>query len=208
VQRSTIHRIGLAVAALAASAMSLHAAAQAVQPVAASAIERNVRQEKRIEQGLKSGELSTQEAGRLQRHEAQVQRTQAKAMKDGQITAAEKQQITQRQNEASAAIRDAKHNDIKGDPNSASSQRMQQEVARDAHQQARIQQGLASGELTKTEAARMERQQARTSTRQAHAAADGHVSAGEHHRIKRSQNRHSRHIAHQKHDAQHALGKP
>jgi hypothetical protein len=208
VHRSNIHRIGLAVAALAASAMSCHAMAQAVQPVAASAIERNVRQDKRIEQGLKSGELSTAEAGRLQRQQAQVERAEAKALKDGKITAAEKQQITQRQNEASATIHEAKHNEVKGDPASASSLRMQKEVARDANQQARIQQGLASGELTKTEAARMERQQARTSTRQAHAASDGKVSAAEHHRINRSQNRHSRHIAHQKHDAQHLPAKP
>jgi hypothetical protein len=197
----SLHHIGLAVAALVLSGAAL-AQTPAASP-AASAVARNVRQEQRIEQGLQSGELNTAEAARLQKQEAKVDHLQARALKDGQVTEAEKQRIATQQNQTSQAIHDAKTNEVKGNPNSASSQRMQTEVQRDVNQQARIGQGLKSGELTHHEAARMERGQSHVAARQAHAGHDGHVSRAEHRRIARAQNHQSRRIHRQKHDAQH-----
>jgi hypothetical protein len=198
----SLHRIGLAVAALLLSGAAMAQAPVATSP-AASAVARNVRQEQRIEQGLKSGELSTAEAAHLQKQEAKVDHLQAHALKDGQVTDAEKQRIAVQQNQTSQAIRDAKTNEVKGNPNSASSQRMQVEAHRDAHQQARIEQGLKSGELSNHEAARLERGQSHVAARQAHVGHDGHVSKAEQHRINRAQRHQSRHIHRQKHDAQH-----
>jgi hypothetical protein len=202
----SIHRIGLAVATLVLSGAALAQTPAATAP-AASAVARNVRQEQRIEQGLKSGELSTAEAAHLQKQEAKVDHMQAHALKDGQVSDAEKQRIAAQQNQTSQAIREAKTNEVKGNPNSASSQRMQAEVHRDVKQQARIEQGLKSGELSNHEAARLERGQSHVAARQAHVGKDGQVSHAEQHRINRAQNHQSRRIHRQKHDAQHAAAR-
>lgn len=75
-------------------------------------------------------------------------------------------------------------------------------VQRNANQQARIAQGLKSGELTNHEAARLERGQARVSRMQAGALRDGQVTPAERARIDNAQDRQSRRIFRQKHDAQ------
>ena len=45
-------------------------------------------QQERIEQGLKSGELSTKEAGQLEREQDRVDQIEARDLKDGSISAA------------------------------------------------------------------------------------------------------------------------
>ena len=74
--------------------------------------------------------------------------------------------------------------------------------ARQARQERRIDQGIASGEITKKEAARLETQQARIDAAEDRAKADGKVSAKERARLEARQDRASRNIRHQKHDAQ------
>jgi hypothetical protein len=96
----------------------------------------------------------------------------------------------------------AKHNDVQGNPQSASSQRMQANVQRNANQEARIQQGLQSGALTGKEAAKLERGQARVSAQEAQAGRDGHISKKEQAHIQHAENRQSKKIFRQKHDAQ------
>lgn len=73
---------------------------------------------------------------------------------------------------------------------------------RQAKQEARIDQGVASGELTKPEARRLTRQQNRIDRAENAAKADGTVTAQERAQLTRKQNRASRHIYQQKHDAQ------
>lgn len=75
--------------------------------------------------------------------------------------------------------------------------------ARQQRQQQRIDQGKASGELTRREAHRMERQQQRIDAAEAKAKADGTVTKGERARLHHLQDKTSRHIRHQKHDRQH-----
>jgi|APLak6261675434_1056106.scaffolds.fasta_scaffold00216_13 hypothetical protein len=75
--------------------------------------------------------------------------------------------------------------------------------ARAAAQQARIQQGVASGQLTGPEARRLERREARLQREIVRDRIDGGgLSAAERARIERRQDRLSRGIAHQKHDLQ------
>lgn len=72
------------------------------------------------------------------------------------------------------------------------------------NQQARVAQGVRSGQLTPHEAGRIERQEGRIN-REEHAmrAADGgHLTAGDRHTLARQQNRESQRIYNQKHDAQ------
>ena len=164
------------------------------------ATQRNVNQQQRIEQGLQSGELTTREAGQLERQQGHVDRVETRAMRDGTIGVAEQAHIDATQDRASQGIAYQKHDGQEGNPNSASSQRLQADVARNVNQQQRIHDGVASGELTNHEAARLERGQSHTSRREANAAADGHVGRGNQNRIQRSENRQSQHIHKQKHD--------
>ena len=74
--------------------------------------------------------------------------------------------------------------------------------ARQENQDDRIDQGEASGELTRREAARLEAQQERIEDKEDRAKADGVVTRRERASLKRSENRASRNIAKQKHDRQ------
>jgi hypothetical protein len=73
---------------------------------------------------------------------------------------------------------------------------------RQANQEQRIDQGIASGQLTEREAARLDRQQDRIDNMENKAKADGVVSKKERARLHNAQDRASRNIARQKHDAQ------
>jgi uncharacterized membrane protein YebE (DUF533 family) len=73
---------------------------------------------------------------------------------------------------------------------------------REHRQQRRIRRGVRSGSLTRREALRLERQQARTRALEARAKSDGRVTARERARLQRRENRTSRHIYRQKHDRQ------
>lgn len=73
---------------------------------------------------------------------------------------------------------------------------------RQANQERRIDQGTASGELTKREARRMNRQQTVVNKAEDRAEADGSVTARERRRLTKAQNATSRHLYRQKHDAQ------
>ena len=73
---------------------------------------------------------------------------------------------------------------------------------REAIQLARIDQGVASGQLTQRETARLENGQARVNQAEAHAKADGKVTKAERKQLDRMQDKQSRRIKHQKHDAQ------
>lgn len=74
--------------------------------------------------------------------------------------------------------------------------------AREARQDTRIQNGVASGELNAKETYRLEKQQANINQAEANAKADGKVTRAERRQIERKQDRASKNIRHQKHDAQ------
>jgi hypothetical protein len=73
---------------------------------------------------------------------------------------------------------------------------------RQANQERRIDQGIASGQLTEREAARLNKQQDHIDNMENKAKADGVVTKKERARIHDAQDRASRSVARQKHDAQ------
>jgi type IV pilus biogenesis protein CpaD/CtpE len=164
-------------------------------------VQRDINQETRVEQGLKSGQLSTGEAAKLERGEARIDRMESKALKDGNLSQQEAARIQGAQNRESERINRLKHNDVTGNPNSASSQRMQADVQRNINQQGRIEQGVQSGALTNREASQLERGQAHVDRAEARAGADGHVGAREQVRIQHRENKQSRKIFRDKHNA-------
>ena len=185
--------------AIAAMFSSAGLAQTAPDPVA-NTTQRNANQQQRIEQGLQSGQLNTREAALLEREQAHVNHMQAAALKDGSMTDAERARIAQAQNQASRDIAREKHDAQTGNPQSASSQRMQAAVARDANQQQRVANGVKTGALTNREVAQVEHGQAQAARIQARAGADGHVGAAESDRVQRSENRRSAQIYRKKHN--------
>jgi hypothetical protein len=185
-----------------AAAVALALASAASAQTTGSEVQRNVNQQQRIEQGLQSGQLSTKEAAKLEKGEAKIEKMEANANKDGKLGPAEKARIEAAQNKESAEIRKLKTNERKGNPASASSQRMQADVQRNVNQQKRIEQGVQSGQLTKRETAKLEAGQSRVNAGEAKAGADGHVGPKEQAAIQAKENKQSRRIYKEKHDAQ------
>ena len=73
---------------------------------------------------------------------------------------------------------------------------------RQANQEARIQQGVKSGELTPKETAKLEKGQAKVQAMEDKAKADGKVTPKERAKLAKAQNKQSKKIYKQKHDAQ------
>lgn len=192
----------LLLTALIASAAFGASFGASAQTTAANTTQRDVQQEQRIGNGLQNGSITTRENSELQRDEAHVDKLQAKDLKNGSLSPAEKTRLTAAQDKTSRDIHQAKANGIDGHPLSASSQRAQADTQRNIDQQQRINNGVRDGSLTNHEASRLERGQSHVDAREARAGADGHVGAGEQRRIARADNRQSARIHHQRHDAQ------
>jgi len=196
-QENCMKSAAVCLGVIAAGLLSTAATAQAVQQDQ----QRDVNQQQRIEQGLKSGELSSREAGQLEREQAHVDKMEARDLRNGSISPAEQARLNAAQNKASGDIAADKHNGVTGNPNSASSQRMQADVQRNVNQQQRIANGVQSGALTNHEVGSLERGQAHVDRKEANAAANGRVGAAEQRSIQRSENRQSARVYRKKHNA-------
>lgn len=73
-------------------------------------VQRNINQEKRIEQGVQSGALTNHEVAKLERGQAKVDHMEAKAARDGHVGKHEQVAIQHKEDRQSAAIYDKKHN--------------------------------------------------------------------------------------------------
>ena len=95
-------------------ALALPAFAQttppARDPAATPGIDkRQANQEKRIQQGVQSGQLTGKEAARLEKGQARIERMEQRAKADGVVTKKERAQIQQQQNVQSRKIARQKH---------------------------------------------------------------------------------------------------
>ena len=75
------------------------------------ATKRQFKQQARIHQGVKSGELTPVEKRRLQRQQLRIQHDKRVAKSDGVVTRSERARIAREQNRASKRIYRMKHND-------------------------------------------------------------------------------------------------
>ncbi len=71
--------------------------------------QRQENQEKRIQQGAQSGELTKKETKKLEKGQAKIARKETKAMADGQMTNKEAAKIEKAQDKQSARIHKQKH---------------------------------------------------------------------------------------------------
>jgi len=197
-------RFALMSAALAAFALPV--VAQSTQPAPASAPvtgesiqDRKENQQDRIANGVKSGELTAGETGKLEKKEAAVNQEERDMRKldNGKLTAADKTTLNQQQNQLSKQIYQDKHNSAVQNTNPKS------EVGKRAeNQQDRIAQGIKSGQLTAGEASHLENREARIN-KEVHndrAANGGKLTQQEKAKVNRQQNRTSRQIYRDKHN--------
>ena len=71
---------------------------------AGSEVQRDINQQKRIEQGLQSGQLTTREAAKLERGQARVNHMEARAGADGHVGPNEEARIQRAENRQSRRI--------------------------------------------------------------------------------------------------------
>ena len=98
--------------ALLIGALALPAFAQttARDPAATPGIDkRQANQQRRIEEGVKSGQLTPREAARLEKGQARIQRMEDRAKADGVVTKQERARIEHAQNVESRKIAREKH---------------------------------------------------------------------------------------------------
>lgn len=191
---------------LVASILVALGAASAFAQTTAGTVQRDLNQQTRIDNGLKDGSLSTNEAARLEKEQSQIDRLQAKDLRNGKLSPKERAQLRIAQDKASHDIKAAESNGVKGNPESKSSERMQADVQRNVNQEKRIEQGIQSGSLTNRETGKLERGQAKVSRLEAKAARDGHIGKHEQSAIQHKENRQSEELFDKKHNALHSKG--
>jgi hypothetical protein len=97
------------VTALAAAVFTACAFAQTDTRSTRRIDQRQANQERRIQQGEKSGALTQKEAARLEKGQARVQRVEDKAVADGRVTPRERARIEKAQDRQSKKIYREKH---------------------------------------------------------------------------------------------------
>lgn len=92
------------------SAAFAQAPAVPKDPMATPRIDqRQANQEKRIEQGVASGQLTPREANRLERKQDRIAHVEQRAKSDGAVTAQERKHLTKMENHTSRDIRRERH---------------------------------------------------------------------------------------------------
>ena len=71
--------------------------------------QRQVNQERRIQEGVRSGQLTDKEAARLEKGQARVQKAEDKAVADGKVTARERAHLEKMQDRQSRHIARERH---------------------------------------------------------------------------------------------------
>ncbi len=87
--------------------VSVNAQAQTATP---NVSKRQVHQQKRIAEGVRSGELTARETVTLERQEAKIQADKRAAKADGVVTTAERAKLQAEENRVSRHIYNKKHN--------------------------------------------------------------------------------------------------
>jgi hypothetical protein len=77
---------------------------------------REENQQDRIAQGVKSGQLTPQEAANLEKSEAKIEKDRQAALADGKLTPKEKAKLNREENKQSKKIYQKKHNRKKVTP--------------------------------------------------------------------------------------------
>jgi polyisoprenoid-binding protein YceI len=93
-----------------ASSLWAQAPAAPKDPAATPRIDqRQANQQKRIDQGVGSGALTSKETAKLEKREGKIEADKAAAKSDGKVTKGERRQLRREEDRASNAIKHQKH---------------------------------------------------------------------------------------------------
>ncbi len=153
-----------------------------------------------IAQGVKSGELTAGETAKLEKKESALNQEQRDMRKidGGKLTPQDRRTLNRQQNRLSRDIYRQKHDaQTQGKPGTEIGQRKE-------NQQDRIGNGIASGQLTAGEAARLETKESRLNgeIRDMREDNGGKLTPAEKRKVNRQQNRLSKDIYQEKHDGE------
>lgn len=167
---------------------------------AQSVDERKENQQQRIGQGIEKGQLTPGETARLEKQEKAVNKEvrNDRRANGGKLTPTERQQVNAQQNKVSKEIHTDRTNAVKPHYGNNEVDRRRE------NQQKRIGQGVASGQLTAGETARLEGKEAKINgqVRADRKANGGKLTPSEKQQANGELNRESSRIYKQKHDAQ------
>ncbi len=192
--------------ATAATAATAVAAVLIALPLAAAAgtrdpgvNQRQHNQQQRIQQGVKSGELTRGEARGLQAEQRHIRREEARYKSDGTLTRAERADLQHDLNRSSRHLYNQKHDEQSRPPAAVRDPGVN---ARQHNQHDRIAQGVRSGELTRDEAKGLRAEQRSIRQEERQYKSDGILTKDERKDLHQDLNAASRNIYNEKHDAQ------
>jgi hypothetical protein len=164
--------------------------------------QRDKNQQDRIANGIKSGELTPNEASHIEGQEQKVNNEvkDMRAADGGKLTAADKEKVTNQENRMSREIYNQKHDaqTTNTDPKSVAGQRAE-------NQQDRIANGVKNGSLTPGETSRLEKQESNIHNEAKDMRQDngGTLTQADKQRLNHQQNVESRRINRAKHNGRH-----
>jgi hypothetical protein len=158
---------------------------------------RQQNQRERIQQGVKSGELTRRETGRLVEEQRDVRQLERAYKSDGTLTGAERRDLQHEQNQASRDIYRQKHDDQDRPPAAVRDPGVNE---RQANQTARIAQGVKSGELTHDEAQELRTERRDIRDLEHDYKSDGDLTRDERQDLHQQLNQQSQEIYEEKHD--------
>jgi len=159
--------------------------------------QRQHNQRERIQQGVKSGELTRRETGRLVEEQRDIRQLERGYKSDGTLTGAERRDLQHEQNQASRDIYRQKHDEQDRPPAAVRDPGVNE---RQANQTARIQQGVKSGELTHGEAQELRTERRDIRDLEHTYKEDGTLTRDERQDLHQQLNQQSQEIFEEKHD--------
>lgn len=154
-------------------------------------------QRERIQQGVRSGELTRREAVRVREDQRDIRQLERAYKSDGELTRGERRDLTHEQNQASREIYREKHDAQDRAPAAVRDPVINQ---RQANQAGRVAQGVKSGELTRPEAQELRGERRDIRQLERDYKSDGVLSGEERRDIKQQLNQNSREIYEEKND--------
>ncbi len=159
--------------------------------------QRQQTQKRQIQQGVRSGQLTPQEARGLRQEQKGIRQEERAYRSDGEFTRAERRDVRQDQRAASQHIYQEKHDD---DTRNRVAMRDPGVNQRQRNEQNRIAQGARSGELTRNEAKGLRSEQRDIRQEERAYKSDGKLTRDERQDLHQDQNVASRNIYAEKHD--------
>jgi len=156
-------------------------------------------QRERIQQGVRSGELTGRETHRATENQRDIRQLERAYKSDGELTRNERRDLTKEQNQASRQLYRDKHDAQDRAPAAVRDPLINQ---RQANQTGRVVQGVKSGELTRPEAQELREERRDIRDLERDYKSDRVLTPEERRDLNQQLNQNSREIFEEKHDAE------